>query len=93
MRIDGTNNQQIPANKITGADAQPAKTQNSQGSAPAEQGLAVEPAVMPYIRKAIESDQIDLQAVGEAKRLIESGELDTPEAAARAAERILDLGI
>lgn len=94
MRIDGPNRQQIPADKLTGGtEAKPNKTTGSQESAPAGRGETIEPTVMPYVRKALESDRIDLQAVAEAKRLLESGELDTPEAAARAAEKIIDLGI
>ncbi len=94
VRIDGPNSRQIPGNRKTGdADAQPGKTKGSQESGPTGRGVAVEPTVMTYVRKAIESDQIDLQAVAEAKKLLESGELDTAETAERAAERIIDLGI
>ena len=43
----------------------------------------------PYVRKAMEADEIDLQAVQEAKRLLESGQLFSPEAVLRAARNLL----
>jgi len=43
----------------------------------------------PYVRKALEADEIDLQAVQEAKRLLESGQLFSPEAVRRAARNLL----
>ncbi len=45
-----------------------------------------------YIRQANASDEVNAAAVAEAKKLIESGLLDTPEAAQRAAEAIFNLG-
>jgi len=36
---------------------------------------------------------VDAEAVESAKKLLESGELDTPGAAARAADQILSQGI
>ena len=46
-----------------------------------------------YIRRAVAGDDVDLQAVAEAKKLIEDGLLDTPEAIASAAENIIIRGI
>lgn len=46
----------------------------------------------PYVRKAMEADEIDLQAVQEAKRLLESGELLSPEGVRRAARNLLTDG-
>lgn len=46
-----------------------------------------------YIRKAIDSCDVDLEVVAEAKKLLETGKLDTPEAVERAAERIISGGI
>jgi hypothetical protein len=43
----------------------------------------------PYVSKAMEADEIDLQAVQEAKRLLESGQLFSPEAVLRAARKLL----
>jgi len=47
----------------------------------------------PYIAKALSSDAFNVQAVQEARRMLAAGQLDTPDAAQRAAERIVDLGI
>ena len=46
----------------------------------------------PYVSKAMEADEIDLQAVQDAKRLLESGQLFTPEAVLRAARNLLEDG-
>jgi len=46
----------------------------------------------PFIRKAVELEA-DSQVVAQARQSLESGELDTPEAAQAAAENILEYGI
>lgn len=51
------------------------------------------PAFQPYVARAREAEEVRLAEVEEAKRLIAAGELDTPEAAQRAAEALLRLGI
>jgi len=53
-----------------------------------------EPPVPPeYLRLAAETEPVRAEVVAEAKRLLEAGDLDTPEAARGAAEAILSLGI
>ena len=52
-----------------------------------------EGAPAAYVQQASEAAEVRPDAVAEARRLLESGELDTPEAAAGAAEAILTLGI
>lgn len=47
----------------------------------------------PYVRGTAEAPEVRAEAVSEAKRLLASGGLDTPEGAARAAERLLRDGI
>ena len=47
----------------------------------------------PFIRKAAQLEDTDSQAVAEAKEALESGQLDTSEAAQSAAENILESGI
>jgi len=94
VRIDGTNraDAQGPA---AGGSASPQAAR--PGSAPelAETGRpkTTEVAADSYVRKASASDDVDLQAVAEARRLLEAGLLDTPEAAAKAAEAIIIRGI
>ena len=54
---------------------------------------AAESALQPYIERAAGVVEVRRDAVEDAKRLLAAGELDTPEAAERAAENILRLGI
>jgi len=46
-----------------------------------------------YMKQAAAAETVRPEAVAEAKRLLASGDLDTPEAARQAAEAILTLGI
>jgi len=46
-----------------------------------------------YVEQAAEAAAVRTEAVAEARRLLASGQLDTPEAAEAAAETILTLGI
>jgi hypothetical protein len=69
-----------------------------QGRIPAGDGSetldrAADPRLEPYIQGAVASPEIRWDAVREAKLLLRSGILDTPEAARLAAENILTLGI
>ncbi len=54
---------------------------------------AAESALQPCIERAAEAVEVRPDAVEDAKRLLAAGKLDTPEAAQRAAENILRLGI
>lgn len=87
----------------SGPTNEPAKTspnQARQGRADAVErsGLPsvdaqVQSTQKPYIAMAMAGDEINTQAVEEAKALLQSGQLDTPEAARRAAEAILSFGV
>jgi hypothetical protein len=46
-----------------------------------------------YIRSATAAQDVNKQAVAEARELLKSGKLDTADAARRAAEAMLGLGI
>lgn len=95
MRIDSTNN----TSNINGlaAGSNPAQQASdlagAQQTPPAQRPQAGESVHESYIRKAVASDVVDMQAVAEAKMLIETGQLDTPGAIARAAENIVVRGI
>lgn len=54
---------------------------------------APEAAAQSYVRRAIEAGEVRSDRVAEARRLIAEGRLDTPDAARRAAENLLDRGI
>lgn len=47
----------------------------------------------PLIENAVRAPQADEQAVRQAKELLDSGQLDTPENYIEAARRIIDFGI
>ena len=94
MRIDGANNSEVygPAGKPGQAPLSPKRADAERTEASGDI-IAAEAACQPYIQKALGGDQVDLQAVAEAKKLIESGQLDTPEAARLAAEAMLASGL
>ncbi|KPK86769.1 MAG: hypothetical protein AMJ81_00465 [Phycisphaerae bacterium SM23_33] len=52
----------------------------------------VGPADKPYVGMAMAGQEVEHAAVAEARKLLLEGKLDTPEAARRAAQAILDLG-
>ena len=68
------------------------KTGKAGQAAPAGGGLEVGPAQVSYAKQAAHAEPVNRAAVGEARRLIQEGLLDTPAAAVRAARAILDLG-
>lgn len=94
MRIDGTNG--LPP-QGTPEPAQPSqKLPRPSDSADAKVGgddLQIRSSLDPYVRAALAGEEVDEQAVAEARRLMESGQLDSPEAARRAAEALLRDGI
>ena len=93
MRIDGPNEMNVNGpSRPDGALPQPARPRESRTPSPAGTPRSAD-AALPYIQQAVACEEVDTQAVVEAKKLLESGQLDTPEAAARAAESILSLGI
>ena len=94
MRIDGPDRPDIhgPAEAGNGAVRRGGLT-DAKPAASAEKADTLHAASQPYIRKAAAAGDVDLQAVAEARKLLESGELDTPAAAERAAERMLSAGI
>jgi hypothetical protein len=96
MRIDGTYRPQTPA--LTGAgEAFEAGRQVMPGQAGLDKA-ADAPAVgadslAAYVAKAKSSPEVNTDAVAEARRLMEAGLLDTPEAVLKAAQAIVDNGI
>lgn len=94
MRINTNNNAKIQ-NPLTGGAA----SQQASGSAGAQQAAetgftqAADAVQEAYVRKAVANEGVDMQAVAEAKKLLDSGQLDTPDAIARAAENLVTKGI
>jgi len=94
VRIDGTNRPEVQGpSPGGGASPQSARSGGAREAAETGRPRTTEVACEAYIRKATGSEEVDLQAVAEARKLLEAGQLDTTEAAARAAERIVSRGI
>lgn len=93
MRIDRTTGFEMTA--AAGKGKAPAgKSDKLDALHPAGQDTTeISTAADKYVARAMASDEVNAAAVAEAKRLIESGELDTPQAANRAAEAINSQGV
>jgi hypothetical protein len=70
----------------SGKSDQGSKTGKASG------GSLVHAAHNSFVSLALQTEEVNTQAVNEARNLLENGQLDTPEAARRTAEAILDLG-
>lgn len=94
MRIDPTNKPEIQG-QLPGGNASPQPVGPGDAHLTAQTGRpeTTEAIHKSYIRRAAASEDVDLQAVAEAKKLLEAGQLDTSEAIARAAENIVSRGI
>jgi hypothetical protein len=91
VRIDstyGVNQPGVPDGKGPQAKPPAASISGSSGEE------AVEFLREPHVQQALSSGAADRQSViDQAKKLVQSGELDTPEAIRRAAQAILSRGI
>ena len=76
-------------NKRPGKSVRPEAT----GDGPQADGAVVSIALEPLIRRAAAAEEVNTSAVNEARKLLDAGLLDTPEAAMRAAEAILSKGL
>ena len=93
MRIDRPNNVEIQGSTYpNNTPVQPANVSQPKGSA-VENQLSVDPAAKPYIQKAQATEDVNVQAIAEAKQLIADGQLDTTEAIEKLAENLLSKGI
>ncbi len=94
MRIEGSNRAEVPGPTDGNDRAERSARQRYARDAKPPEGLVIgESACQTYIRKASACEEINLQAVADAKKMVESGQLDTQEAVERAAEGILSMGI
>jgi len=96
MRIDGTYRPQTPGLAGPG-EASEAARQITPGNAgvdkSADASAAGADSLAAYVAKAKSSPEVNADAVAEARRLMEAGLLDTPEAVLKAAQAIVDNGI
>ncbi len=93
MRIDGTHG--LSPQPLTGAEVSAKDAARAKGaSGEVEQGaVRMQSQYARYIDAAHATETVDSEAVREARQLLESGRLDTPERARAAAEALLDFGI
>ena len=93
MRINGTH--EIGPRDLSNSPNPPSKPSRSADAATSsasESDPTVESQLKTLIGKAKASEEINSQAVAEARKLLKSGELDTPDAIRRAAEAIIRFG-
>lgn len=93
MRIEGT--QGAGPNGLNEGAAGPGKHAKAPASASAKpaEALQFDSVHATYVRKAAACETVNPAAVAEARKLLESGQLDTPEAAQRAAEAMISRGL
>lgn len=92
MRIDGIFTPEHLTRPNGKAPEGKAKSSGTQGADAG--GLLERASVQPsLIQAALAADDVNVKAVEEARKALLSGELDTPEAARRAAETLLDHGV
>ena len=88
MRIDGTSGSDLYGlggrNNVAGR-----KSSGAADPTGIETDVVASGPEKKYIARALAAADVDSAAVAEAKRLLASGQLDTPAAAQRAAEAIL----
>jgi hypothetical protein len=93
MQIQPTN----PYNPPGGPDGTPGLPKAEPVGADSQRIRRTPPAAQSEVealaRQAAETEEINQAAVAEAKKLLQSGELSSPEAIRRAAENLLNRGI
>ncbi len=94
MRINGNNGYE-PNLLPTGLPDSPRTPRPVPASPAAPEGVRPELSteLQNYLEKAHGAEEVNRQAVEEAKALVRAGTLDTPEARRRAAESLLSLGM
>ena len=93
MRIEGT--QGAGTNGLNEPAGGVGKYVKAPPASAAKSGKAIEfdSVHRAYALQAAACEPVNLAAVAEAQKLLESGQLDTPEAALRAADAILSRGL
>lgn len=92
MRIDPTHG--IDSRPIGDGKLPAAGTYTPAPAGPSiEQAFSLDRSQQPLIDRAKALDEVNLQAVEEARKLLESGQLDTPQASLRAADAMLKFGL
>ena len=87
--------QNFQTNGLSG-DKPSEKTGKTGDGKKSKRASASEPltsTISAYVQMAMDADDVNSAAVAEARALLDSGQLDTPEAISRAAEAILTRGL
>lgn len=95
MRIDGTYRPQAPAGSLDameGAKARKAPDTPRPAPEAAEAQSISADSLAAYVAQARQHPAVRAEAVSEARRMMEAGQLDTPEAIQGAAEAIFSRG-
>ena len=92
VRVDGTYGLG-PQNRAEETDPKAEALQGQYVGRDAENCAEVVFSQERLIAAAASAEEVNVQAVEEARALLDSGQLDTPEAARRAAEAILKTGL
>ncbi len=91
MRINGTN--ELPANSTLDTTAKTTKAKATDGQNLDAGSAEVLSANLTKIQKAQASEEVNAQAVQEARKMLSEGTLDTQETIIQAAETLASLGL
>lgn len=91
MRINATNG--LDPRSLTTESNKTAGSAKSQCGTDAAACERVESEYAKLLQAAAGTEEVDQAAVAEARRMLNAGELDTPEAARRAAEAMMRIGL
>lgn len=87
MRVDNT---KINPQALPDTTAAKPKARGASGAASPSADLEVTSTVAPYVQAALSASDVNETAVAQARQALQAGLLDTPEAAANAAAKMLD---
>lgn len=93
MRIDGIQGHQAHRPDDHSPLARPGGSERGAAADKAVDSSGILAEVRPYIDSARKVGQVNADAVAEAKEMLASGQLQSPEAMQRAAEAILSRGL
>ena len=91
MHINGIND--LPAKPTSDTTSKTTKAMVTDGQNLDPGSAEVLSGNLPNIRKAQASEEVNAQAVQEARKMLADGTLDTPEIIIQAAENLVSLGI
>ena len=91
MRIDGTND--LTAKPTLDTTAKTAKAKITDGLNSTDSNAQVLSTYLPNVRKAQAAEEVNAQAIAEARKMLADGTLDTTERINLAAETLVLIGV